>query len=136
MLKALTLCLSFLSVYAFAGVELENGDNSQEANMCIDAVLDESFEFNAKNEKIACNGMAIKDFAKKYRPRMLEATETKVVVFQLEATNEDKETQLCIAAAGGRQKLISLARALNYDDYNKVKCNGKGINEFVKDLRK
>ena len=121
-----------MSTSVMAAVELENGDASDEANLCIEAVMDANFKFNANNEQVTCNGLKIKDFAQKYRERRKEAGESKVFVFQLEAADSNIETQLCIAAAAGKQKMIALAKEANYMDYNKVKCNGKGINEFAR----
>jgi hypothetical protein len=136
MLKKLLILPLLISTSVMATVVLENGDASEEANMCIEAVMDENFKFNAKNEKVTCNGINIKDFTKKYRERKQEASESKIAVFQLEATDSNIETQLCIAAAGGKQKLIALAKEVKYDDYNKVRCNGKSINEFARNLMK
>lgn len=45
-----------------AVVELENGDASNEANLCSEAVMNENFEFNAANEPVECNGKNINDF--------------------------------------------------------------------------
>jgi hypothetical protein len=117
-------------------VELENGDASKEANMCIEAVMDENFQFNTQNEQVTCNGLKIKDFTKKYRERNKEASDSKIYVFQLEATNSNIETQLCIASASGKQKLIALAKEAKYMAYNNVKCNGKNINEFARQFIK
>jgi hypothetical protein len=47
-----------------ASVKLVNGAASEEANQCIEAVSDENFKFNAKNEMVTCNGLKIKDFTK------------------------------------------------------------------------
>ena len=136
MLKKLLILTLLIPTSAMAIVELENGDASKEANLCIEAVMDENFQFNAKNEQVTCNGLKIKDFTKKYRARNQEADESKIYVFQLEATDSNIETQLCIASASGKQKMITLAKEAKYMDYNNVKCNGKNINEFARKFMK
>jgi len=136
MLKKLLMLILLIPTSAMAIVELENGDASKEANMCIEAVMDENFQFNTQNEQVTCNGLKIKDFTKKYRERNKEASDSKIYVFQLEATNSNIETQLCIASASGKQKLIALAKEAKYMTYNNVKCNGKNINEFARQFRK
>lgn len=136
MLKKLLILPLLISTSAMAIVEFENGDASKEANLCIEAVMDEGFKFNSKNELVTCNGLKIKDFANKYRARKQEASESKVTVFQLEATDSNIETQLCIAAADGKQKMIALAKEANYKNYNGVACNGKSIDEFARSFMK
>jgi hypothetical protein len=136
MLKKLLILPLLLPTYTFASVELENGDASKEANMCIEAVLDENFKYTAKNENVTCNGLKIKEFAKKYRERMQEADESKVIVYQLEAKDNNIETQLCIAAASSKQKMMALAKEAKYKAYNDVMCNGKSIGDFARQMNK
>jgi hypothetical protein len=136
MLKKLLILPLLVPAYAMAAVQFENGDASKESNMCIEAVLDENFKHTSKNEKVTCNGLLIKDFAKKYRERMKEADESKIMVYQLEATDNNIETQLCIAAANSRQKMIALAKEANYKAYSDVTCNGKSIYDFARDMSK
>lgn len=136
MLKKLLILPLLISTSAMATVEFENGDASKEANLCIEAVMDDNFKFHAKNESITCNGLKIKEFTNKYRARKQEAGESKVAVFQLEATDNEIETQLCIAAASGKQKMIALAKEANYKNYNTVACNGKNIDEFARSFMK
>jgi hypothetical protein len=119
-----------------SAVTFENGDASKEANMCIEAVLDENFKYSKTTGTVTCNGLKLKEFAKKYRLRMKEADETKIAVYQLEAKNNNIETQLCIAAAGGKQKMIALAREARYESYNDIQCNGISINEFARSVNK
>jgi len=136
MLKKLLILPLLLPACAMAAVEFENGDASKEANMCIEAVLDENFNYNAKNETVTCNGLKLKEFAKKYRQRMHEADESKITVYQLEAADNNIETQLCIAAASGKQKMMALAKEAKYKGYNDVTCNGKNINDFARQMHK
>jgi hypothetical protein len=136
MLKKLLILTLLIPASAMAVVELENGDASTEANMCIEAVVDENFKFNVKNEQIACNGLKIKEFAEKYRERKQDADLSKVTVFQLEATDNKIETQLCIASADSKQKMIALAKEAKYMNYNNVKCNGEKIDDFSRQFMK
>jgi hypothetical protein len=136
MLKKLLILTLLIPTSAMAIVELENGDASKEANLCIEAGMDENFKFDAKNEQVTCNGLKIKEFTKKYRERNKEADESKIYVFQLEATDSNIETQLCIATASGKQKKITLAKEAKYMAYNDVKCNGKNINVFAREFMK
>jgi hypothetical protein len=62
MLKKLLILTFLIPTSVMAVVELENGDASNEANLCSEAVMNENFEFNAANEPVECNGKNINDF--------------------------------------------------------------------------
>lgn len=76
--------------------------------------------------------MSIREFSKKYKNRMGQAEKTSVRVFQLDASNSDIETNLCIAAATSKETLANLIKETGYKRMDSVSCNGMPIKKFGK----
>ncbi|WP_075187754.1 hypothetical protein [Teredinibacter haidensis] len=128
---ALFLLSIVFSTSSYAELTLTNADKTEEAQTCINAVMDESFKVTAETKMIKCNGLPIKKFVKKYRKLQLEADNINVNVYKLYPSDKNIETQLCIAAANGKQELKALAKKAKYGDYSKIECNGEKIMAFA-----
>lgn len=124
-----------------AAETLINADGTIESQICIDATktsltLDalqikyklSSHQFNS----MACNGMPIQDFAKKYQERKEVADKLKVFTFSKEVGNV--ETELCIAAATSNEvlKIAMEKHNTNKMFVAKLNCNDLPIKTFAK----
>ena len=76
------------------------------------------------SKSIECNGVDIRDIAKKTESQKA----TSKVSVEVFAKNEQKETQLCITAL--KQGLTPVREKIG--NLNTLKCNGEAVTEFVK----
>ena len=76
------------------------------------------------SKSIECNGVDIRDIAKKAESQKA----TSKVSVEVFAKNEQKETQLCITAL--KQGLTPVREKIG--NLNTLKCNGEAVTEFVK----
>ena len=76
------------------------------------------------SKSIECNGVDIRDIAKKTESQKA----TSKVSVEVFAKNEQKETQLCITAL--KRGLTRVREKIG--NLNTLKCNGEAVTEFVK----
>ncbi|MCC2617805.1 hypothetical protein LJ739_16255 [Aestuariibacter halophilus] len=130
-----TLSLGATSVHA---VNLVSGDNSNLTAMCIAAATsDDAMDAKAKEygfskaelESFSCNGMTLNEFAKKYRD---DTSGQAVVVYTFENTGDNRESELCIAAATSNEAYKEAKQRLFGGKVGQVACNGLSIDKFAK----
>lgn len=128
-----TLCASNVQA-----VNLVSGDNSNLTAMCIAAATSEAamqakaeeFGFSKSELKgFSCNGMTLREFAKKYRD---DTSGKPVVVYTFENTGDNRESELCIAAATSNEAYESAKQRLFDGKVGMVTCNGLSIEKFAK----
>lgn len=117
------------SSYAAGRVTFTNGDDSKEAQACIDSVVDKNYVIK---KYIVCNGLPISEFSKKYKRQMARGKKKTVRVFKLSASDNNVETNLCIAAATSKQMLKDLVKSTGYKRPSTIRCNGMPIKKFAK----
>lgn len=127
----------FLAPQAFAA-KLVSGDNSNLTAVCIAAAESEQalqakadeFGFSkADLSTFSCNGMTLKDFATKYRD---DKSGKPVFVYTFENTGDNRESELCIAAATSNEAYLAAKESLFGGKVGDVACNGLPIEKFAK----
>jgi hypothetical protein len=87
--------------------------------------------YNGFKNKTTCNGMKIDEFSAKYFNSTFESNQV-LPIIALTALDQEPESQLCVDAATMGEKQ---ARAKHNLKHVNVKCNGKNISTFLKDLK-
>lgn len=122
-----------LSATSVQAAEFVNKDGSKLSDMCIAAVEANgalSSLYKAELQGLVCNGMPIREFAKKYREQKVEET---VNVVSFRNANNSIEAELCIAAATSNEKFAKAVSESNEQvDIDDIACNGKKLARFAK----
>ena len=133
-LSVLALCTSPFTLAA----DLVSGDNSNLTAICIaaaesDAAMEakaEEFGFNQTElQTFSCNGMTLKEFAKKYRDN---TSGKAVVVYTFEKTQDSRESELCFAAVTSREVYEKVKQSMFNGRVDDVQCNGLPIEKFAR----
>lgn len=123
-------------------VKFVNSDGSAAGELCIAAIgSTNTLDFLAEEldiapvdvDKIACNGRAIRSFAKKYRQ-----TDSQAPAYAISVANQTPETQLCIAALTSDEEFAKIVDAhfgTMSDVQESMRCNGLSIKKFVRKYR-
>ena len=140
-MKRQWLIVLFFLVFApvATAVTFTNSDGSKLSAICIAAVeSDEAlarsirqFGFTKRDlNAFTCNGLKVDEFAKKYR----NTAEDEVVrVYAFEVTQDNRESQLCVAAATSNQKYKEVKRALfGSSSVSGIVCNGLPLDKFAR----
>ncbi|MCV2884613.1 hypothetical protein OE749_07890 [Aestuariibacter sp. AA17] len=121
------------------GVTFTNSDGSNLSAVCIAAAKSDDalrealkqFGFNQRDlDVFTCNGLPIDEFAKRYNDT--EGNDI-VRVYAFEAREDNRETQLCVAAATSNQTFIDVKnRLFGQKRVSDIYCNGIPIEKFAR----
>lgn len=140
-MKGLWLIMLIFLTFASSlrAVTFTNSDGSKLSAICIAAVeSDEAltrsirqFGFSKRDlNAFTCNGLKVDEFAEKYR----NTPEDEVVrVYAFQVTDDNRESQLCVAAATSNQKYKEVKQSLfGSSSVSGIVCNGLPLDKFAR----
>ena len=127
------------SIISAQAVTLNNSDGSRLTAVCIASAESEKaltlkareHGFSQKDlDSFTCNGLSVEEFGKKYRGMKSEET---IKVYAFERTEDNRETELCVAAATSNEAYMAVkAKLFSGSTVNKIQCNGLPIDKFAR----